>query len=118
MVAMKTTDELTAYGKKILERGDDYRAVMNYLKRNSEDEDQIRLVIKRLNDMEKAGLIKQPEDPSDKVSVLDKIVGLIFITGGFLLVALLWQRGFIATLPLVLVAAGIAAITGKLKDYL
>ena len=53
-----------------------------------------------------------PEVQKNATSKFDLglIFGIMFIGGGLLLARLLWDMGYIGTLPFILVAAGVAAV--------
>lgn len=111
---MKSKDELLAYSKQIIERGDGYRAVLNYLKTNCDDEDMIKEIISEVQASES----KEPEAPQTKkkLSFYKLIFGGAFVLSGIFLLTILWSRGYIATLPFLLIGSGIYAIATSFND--
>ena len=55
---MKSKSELLAYSIKIIERGDGYRSLINFLNNNGEDEKLIEEIVSDVGALEKEGKIK------------------------------------------------------------
>ena len=101
--------EVSAYAKKILARGDGYQAVHRYLQRMEVTPADEKYILEELR------LWENNNPPEVKVTKKSKfdfglIIGVLFVAGGLLIARMLWDMGYIGTLPFILVAAGVTAI--------
>lgn len=105
--------EVSAYAKKILARGDGYHAVHRYMQRMEVTPADEKYILEELRLWEKN---KPPQVNKTTKSYFDfgLIMGVLFVAGGILIARLLWDRGLIGTLPLILIGAGITAIIRSL----
>ena len=109
----KTKEELLQYAAKMRQRGDTYVEIIRYLERNTSDEQTIKDVINVISELEK--LVKPVEKKKNR-PILNIILGFGFLIFGFFLIFVLWGRGFVATLPFVMIIIGVTALTAP-KTY-
>ena len=113
MENVKSKKELLEESLKIYQRGDGFRSIRNYLERNTTDENLIKEIIQIVsNNKDK---IEVSEGRANKVPVRNYIFGSLFLLFGLILLTFLWEKGFIATLPIILMGIGILALTGVIK---
>ena len=95
-------------------RGDTYRDMLNYLNRHTNDDTIIKDIISKVDNLEKGKRIKAPERGRSSISSLSAVLGVIFIVAGIALIFFLWDKGFIASLPIILIIIGFTALSGRL----
>lgn len=105
----KSRIEIAAYCKKILSRGDGYQAVHRYMQRMEISTTDEKYILEELRLWEKNNPPEVKKSSNSKFD-LGLIFGIMFIGGGLLLARMLWDMGYIGTLPLILVAAGVTAV--------
>ncbi|MCD4791644.1 MAG: hypothetical protein K8R54_00295 [Bacteroidales bacterium] len=109
----KSKDEMLKYAVQMRERGDTYRDMLAYIKRYTNDEAIIKEIISEVDSLEKRKRINTPERGSNSGSMISIIFGSIFLVSGVILIFFLWGKGFVSTIPFILIAIGIAAFSGK-----
>jgi len=109
----KSKQELLDYSIQMRLRGDTYRDMLAYLKKYTNDEAVIKEIISKVDSLEKTKRIKSPERRTS-VSSLSIVLGSIFIVTGIFLIIFLWERGFVASLPILLIVLGFYAFSGKM----
>ncbi len=113
---VKTKEELLQYALKMRERGDTYRSVINYLNRNTDDEGLKKEIIQEVDRLEKENPGKNQLKPgSDSPSKFSIIMGVLFLGFGAILIPFLWNKGFISTIPFILIGIGVTALVGLIK---
>jgi len=113
---MKTKEELLEYSVKMLNRGDSFAAIHSYLKRNCDDEQTIKEIFIAVDEIGR----EQRNQEDTKIDFKDfftygRIIGLVVVGLGVFLMVTLWDKGFIATLPFVLIGIGVLGVFGKIK---
>lgn len=109
----KTKEEMMEYAIQMRLRGDTYREMLAYLNRYTKDEAIIKEIISKVDNLEKTKRIKAPER-GGSISSFSVILGILFIVAGIALIIFLWDRGFIAGLPVLLIIIGFGALSGKI----
>ncbi|MDR1171845.1 MAG: hypothetical protein LBL24_05255 [Bacteroidales bacterium] len=105
----KTKEELLRYAVKMRQRGDTYYDIKQYLERNASDEETVNAIITIINELEKNA--KPVQQKRKDIPVLNIVLGSGFLILGFVLIFVLWNRGFVSMLPLLLIIIGITALT-------
>ncbi|MCB0735102.1 MAG: hypothetical protein KDC76_10995 [Bacteroidetes bacterium] len=114
--APKSTEELFGYVLKMRERGDDWRAVRNYLNRYSEDDELKQNIIRKVDVMEKEGTVKPPTERKGPTQWEVFIGGIVFLAGLILMIEL-WEKGWVATAPVLMMGAGLAGMSGTMSGF-
>lgn len=110
----KTKEELLAYAISMKERGDNYRTIIDYLSKNT-DESTTRGIVKIIDQLEKDNKIQQAQPKESWLPSLNILFGWLFLISGIVLLFFLWGKGVIATLPFVLMGLGVLALSGVIK---
>ena len=110
----KSENELLAYVIKMRERGDRFTSIVSYLDRNGADDEMKKRIVRRLQTMEKNHQVARP-DRSSKISGLSLFLGGFFFASGIILLLFLWDKGFVAGVPFVLIGIGMFALNGGMK---
>lgn len=119
---MKSLEQHITKCISILERGDNFIAVHNYLNYQKVSAEDQKKIIAAVQEIQANGHIeiKEPRElrPNHEE---DRILGVALILLGLFLIYFLWGKGFVATLPILLVVIGIMALKGQigaLRNYL
>ena len=112
---MNTKEELQNYAIKMINRGDTYSSIHNYLKRNCDNEVWIKEIISEIDKLEKEGKVGVKKATKTNSFGLGKIFGIIFMAAGLFLVSFTWGKGVISTVPFIVIGVGILAFTGAIK---
>jgi len=112
---MSTKEELLKCGIKMINRGDSFYAVQDYLKRNCGDEEMVKEVFTILNAMKMEGKIGAVKTEKRNALTFGKILGIICLVSGLVLMTVLWNKGFVSTIPFFLIGVGILGISGAMK---
>lgn len=113
----KSPEDLLKYTIQMRQRGDSYRAILSYLNRHCDDKEIREKVLEGLDKLEDQGHIK-PEDPKPKSSKLFyTILGYVLIAAGGAFAVLLWNQGWVSTLPFLIIIAGFLALSGKVDHW-
>jgi uncharacterized membrane protein len=108
----KSKQELLQYAIKMRQRGDTYYYIKQYLERNASDPQTVNDVIALLSELEKVAKPLQKKT-SRRVPTLNIVLGIGFVVGGIVLFFMLWEKGFVAVLPFLLVIIGITALASS-----
>lgn len=112
----KTKDELILYAVKMRQRGDRYRSILSYLEKNCENPEQVQEIIAIVDQMETKKILEVDHTQGVKENNTYNIFGYAFIAGGILLMIFLWNKGWVASVPFVMIGMGIYGIKeGKIK---
>lgn len=112
---MSTKKELLEYGIKMINRGDSFAAVHDYLKRNCGDEELVKEVFTILNTLKFEGKIGAVKTEKRNTLTFGKILGIVCLIAGIVLLKVLWSKGFVSTIPFVFIGVGILGISGAMK---
>lgn len=107
---MKTKEELLEYAIKMRSRDDSYRSMINYLNNNCDDEEVVREIVRTVDQMEKEKKIKTEAIKLKEPLNLNLIMGGLLIVIGIGLIRILWDKGYISTLPFILIGIGLVSI--------
>lgn len=108
----KTKEELVAYAIKMRQRGDRYRSILFYLESNCQDPVLVQEIIGIVDELETKKKIDVDHTQGIKPSNY-KLMGYIFIGAGIFLFVFLWNRGWISTLPVLLIGMGIYGMSAE-----
>lgn len=86
------------------ERGERYPSIVAHLRHNCKDEEEVRSIITEMAELEKSGEVKHKK--ASQFSSINLIGGIGIIAIGCVLMYYSWGKGFIFSLPLVVVALG------------
>ncbi len=111
----KTKEEMLNYAVNMRLRGDNYRAILNYLERHTSDQNLINEIINSVDLLEKNNEIKPLIEKKNKLSFINVVLSSVLILLGLYLVFSLWGEGYIATLPFLIIGLGIWTLSGKMK---
>ncbi len=112
---MKTKEENLAYAIKMVQRGDTYVSIHNYLKNNCESKEEISTIVKIIDKLEKEEKIKPAVEKVSSGPNYNIIMGGVFLTCGIFSFFFLWNKGWISTVPFILCGIGIAGLRGVIK---
>ena len=107
-------DQLLAYSVKIINRGDRFTSVMNYLDRNCDDENLKQEILKTIDEMQSKGEIGPKAMNEPKIG-LSQAMGLLFLVGGIAMTIFLWDSGFVSTVFVILIGIGALGLSGAMK---
>lgn len=110
----KSKEEMLNYAVNMRLRGDDYRAILNYLERHTSDQHLINEIIDSVDLLEKNNEIKPIVETNNKLSILNVVLSSVLILLGVFLVFILWGKGIIAVLPFLIIAVGISTFNKKM----
>lgn len=94
------------YAVKMRKRGDTYYAIRSFLDHNSDEEAFKNAVINAVNKLEKEQKIQVEQPIKRKKFPLNLIFGTVFLAGGAVLAVFLWNKGFISTIPFIVMGFG------------
>lgn len=102
-------EALIRYAIKMRERGDRYRSILTYLENNCSDKEMIHEIIGIVDELEtkKSITVDHSQGVKDNWYFL---LGYVFIAAGVILFILLWNTGWLSTLPIIMVAMGFYGI--------
>jgi uncharacterized membrane protein YcjF (UPF0283 family) len=106
----KSEKELLSYTVKMYQRGDSWRDIVRYLERNTSDKDTIARIVRSMSALDDRNKVKKRRHTYSLINIL---VGMALIFVGVFLIWNLWDRGFVALLPCILVFTGIVALCGN-----
>jgi DNA-binding transcriptional MerR regulator len=109
----KTKEELLQYAIKMRQQGDTLYEIRKYLDRNTSDTQAIKEIITIVSELEED---VSPIQQKKKIPALNLLLGTFLILSGVVLVVILWEQGFVAKLPIVMVVVGIYALTSPKFD--
>jgi len=109
----KSKEELLKYSIEMRLRGDTYRDMLAYLQRWTNDDKIIKEIIATVDKLEKEQKISTPKY-ENSASIVSIVLGLTFIIGGIALIFVLWNKGFVASLPIILIVIGFGALSGRM----
>jgi hypothetical protein len=109
----KSEKELLIYAVKMHQRGDSWRDIVGYLERNTDDKDAIARIVKSMDVLDDKDKSKKHRK---KYSLINILAGVALIAIGVFLIWHLWERGFVALLPCILVISGIVALCSNNKE--
>ncbi len=104
------------YCKAILERGDSWRAVHNYLVGQEVSVEDREKIIDALRKLEDGGHLQKITGESSRRFDFQKILGFVVMVFGIVMVVMLWDRGWVSTIPFFVIGYGAWAMTGGSKD--
>ncbi len=96
-------------------RGDTYRSMLGYLQSQTNDKEMISRIISEVDKLEKQKTINPEKPDLSKFSTTNVMMGLILLCGGIILLFFLWGKGWVSTVPFILIGIGLAALTGIIK---
>lgn len=111
----KTKEELAEYAVMMKKRGDSYVDISRYLKNQLVDEEGEKEILAYLSKLEQLGELKPDDTQQKTTSTTGLIFGILFIIAGIGLAIFLLNKGFIASLSLILIVLGILGIKGAIK---
>ena len=111
----KTKEEIQEYAIIMRGRGESYRTILNYIKSKTSDEDTITDIISHLDQLEKSNNLKISKEYPGNLSITNTLLGSLFLISGIVLIFFLWGKGFISTIPFMLIGIGMLALTGGIK---
>lgn len=106
----KSKDELLTYGIKMLKRGDPWTAISRYLDRQEVPEKIQKEIIAELSRLEAKGKITVEEPISKPSVVVDILISSALIAGGLIMMMLLWDAGYIASIPFIIIGGGVLGL--------
>ncbi|MCB0477427.1 MAG: hypothetical protein KDC84_04655 [Crocinitomicaceae bacterium] len=112
---MNSKKELKEYAIRMFDRGDSYRTIFTYLHNNCESEEEVQSIISSVREHEKKQKTKK-ENLSEKWFNLNIIIPILLIVFGGIMVNMLWGKGFVSTLPFVVILIGIFTLDKGLKS--
>ena len=109
---VKTKDNLLLEATKMRRHGKSYPEILKYLEHESSDEQIIGEIISVVENT----VVISPER-RDIRSIFSTLVSAALLSSGFVLSFLLWEQGYLAILPFILLGAGIIpmALSGNFK---
>lgn len=107
---LKSKEELIAYAVKMRQRGDRYRSILAYLENNCNDTELVKEIIGIVDELETKKAIEVDHTQGVREKNSYNLFGYAFIAGGILLMVFLWNKGWIASLPFVMIGMGIYGI--------
>jgi len=107
-------NELFNYAKKMRVRGDEYNDILRFLERNTHDKLQIEEILKSIQVLEKKGVVEVPRQKTSR-NLFGIFIGIALIAFGSFLMKSLWNDGYIAIIPFILVGLGIMALFNKIN---
>lgn len=111
-MALETIEEIEDYAIRMRKRGDTYSEINSFLKKNWHNESQIDSLVKRVKAMEKRKeliVVKAAKEYSMRNLIIGGIVFLL----GFFLFLVLRRNGFVATVTLIMMGAGLFGMFKK-----
>lgn len=112
----KTKEELMEYAVKMRVRGDTYRSILNYLQMNSSDENLINEIISRIDQLEKKKIISITPENTTEQPTLNLFIGSFLSFLGIGLIFFLWGKGYLSTVPFLIIGLGAWVLTGGSKN--
>ncbi len=110
----KSKNELQAYGLKMLQRGDTFRAVSDFVNKNCDDPQVVADVLIFLTKRKNLPDTNHLQKPN-KISAINIILGMCLLVGGIIMLILFWNRGYIIVLPFALIGAGMLAMLREIN---
>ncbi|MEN0047913.1 MAG: hypothetical protein AAF806_12705 [Bacteroidota bacterium] len=102
-------EELLASAKRLLANGHRFAYILKYLRERTPDDDLITKILNTIkaDDAANEARAKQLKKQSgSKISYINVGMGILFIVLGIIVHFMLRSRGFIGTLPIILIGAG------------
>lgn len=112
----KTKEELMEYAVKMRVRGDTYRSILNYLQMNSSDENLINEIISRIDQLEKKKIISTTPENTTEQPTLNLFIGSFLSFLGIGLIFFLWGKGYLSTVPFLIIGLGVWVLTTGNKN--
>ena len=110
-MAIDNKEELNSYAVRMRVRGDSYREIKVFLDKNWSNQLDIKAAIAHTKELEKNKLLVK--DPKGKpISRTNVVMGGLVALFGFVMVILLWNRGWVSFLPFAVIGIG---LTGMAK---
>ena len=107
----KTKEEMMEYAIKMRVRGDDYRSILNYLQLYSSDKNLIDEIISEIDQLEKNKIITSTLENTTEPQTVNLLLGSLFSLSGIVLIFFLWGKGFISTIPFLIIGMGVWVLT-------
>lgn len=113
---MPSRIELLEYAKKMRVRGDSYRTILNYLYRQcGDDSPLVDEVMEQLELMEDQSVIAPPPPLKETNKAFRLLMGALFLVGGIIMGILLWDMGWVSTMPFILSGYGVYVLLGRIR---
>lgn len=108
----KTKEELFTDCAEMKKKGFTTSTILNHLTKHCEDADTRKAILIALNDVEVLPEKKSQsiDDGSRGEFLLNVVMGIVLAIAGIILVIVLWNSGFVASLPIAMIIGG-AVIT-------
>jgi hypothetical protein len=109
---LKTFADIEAYAIRMRKRGDTYREIRKFLSSQWPNVQEVEAAIQKVRKLEKERLLVI-EPGKRTYSIRNLVIGGIVACLGVFLATSLWNRGWISTVPLFMIAAGLFGMTKK-----